>query len=535
MHALHKAIALLLLSLPVLFGCSQQTTSPCAPGEPSVPRRGGEAEVLLRADYSGAWPSGLDPATNVTGTANNTLMNAIFGGLFQLVAEPDGSHPRIEGDLAERFETADGGRTLIFHLRAGVVFSDGAPFDSAAVRFNIERNLDSTCACAPRSWPWDPHDRVSTPDDLTIVLHFTRPLASIMNAFAATNLNWMVSPAALARLGPDQFRITPVGAGPFVVVSNQLSTKLVLARNPRYWKKDRPYLDRLVFRSIGSEQAAYQALVAGNANAYEAMGSPLLIEQLQARRDLVVTLQPPTSPLVVQLNTSAPPFNDRRAREAIYYATQSEALRKGIFKSWYPVSQSFVGPGGLFLHPTIPGYRTFDIDEARRRVKELSGLHVRLGALRTPIAQQIITALQTQWQAAGIEVTLEPSDLSVLVAKFQSGDWQAMMQTAGSYDPEGGSGLGMRFRSTGKYSGVHDPELDRLLDQGLEAIGPGQRDELYLTVAKYLSDKAYAPFLVAQPSAQVARGIEGPGLTTKIPPVSISTSILWPDVWLSAK
>src|SRR5690606_4853181 len=124
--------------------------------------RPNEATVLLAAEFAGAWPTGLDPATNTTAGANTSLMNAIFGGLFQLTADEDGTNPRITGVLASGYEIADDGRTIVVRLREGLRFSDGTPLDADAVRFNVERALRSPCVCAPTAWPWDEHEPVRT-------------------------------------------------------------------------------------------------------------------------------------------------------------------------------------------------------------------------------------------------------------------------------------------------------------------------------------------------------------------------------------
>lgn len=545
MKATQRTLGLLILAslLPAMAGCDRSAgpaqaaaATAQAPSDPAqtLPRRGGAATVLLSADFAGAWPAGLDPATNVTGGSNISLMNSIYGGLVQLTADADGSHPRIVGVLAAGYEIQEGGRAIVFHLRDGVTFSDGTPFDAEAVRFNIERSLTSECSCSPSGWPWAREGRVTAPDARTVVLRFSRPFGPAINAFPATNLNWIASPAALRRLGETQFKITPVGAGPFQVVSDQLSSKLVLERNLRYWQKDRPYLDRLTFESIGSEQAAYQAILAGDASAYEGMANTLLVRQAKSDPRVSVTIEPPTSPLVIQLNTSVPPFDKPRAREAIYYATNVEAIRQGLFKGWYPATQSFTAPGGLFFQPAVPGYRTYDLEQARRAVKELGGLRVTLGTLRTPVAEQVITALQSQWQEAGIEVTLAPDNLATLISTFQGGRWEAMLQTAGSYDPDSGSGLDFRFGSKGIFSGVHDPALDRLAEAATETVDATERGRLYEQVARYISDKAYAPFLIAQSPAQLTHGIYAPGLTTHIPAILINTGVLWQDAWVQS-
>lgn len=529
------AVVCAALVLSSSYGCSKSTGSvPPASSAASMesPVRGGEGTVLLGSDFAGSWPAGLDPATNTTGGSNLSLMNAIYGGLFQLTADEDGTNAKVTGVLAKGYELSSDGLSFRIQLREGVTFSDGTPFDAAAVEFNIKRSLASTCSCSPRNWPWATVP-VSVGDAHSVVLHFSRPFGPAPNAFPATNLNWIASPTALKRLGEDQFRITPVGAGPFRVVSNQLSAKLVLERNPLYWQADRPYLDKLTFLAIGSEQAAYQAILSGDADAFEGLQSPLLIDQAISDHRLTSTTQLATSPLVVQVNTAVAPFNNKELREALYYATDVEAIRAGLFKGKYPTSQSFTAPGGLFYHDSVRGYRTFDVEKARSLVRKNGGLRVTLGTLRSPVAEQVVTALQTQWREAGIEVSIETYDLGNLINKFQSKAWQAMLQTAGSYDPDAGSSLGFRFKSGGFFSGTNDARLDALMASASAATDHAERDRIYQSIAEHLSDNAYAPFLVAQAPAQLSRGLHGPGLTTKIPALLLNTAVIWQDVWKS--
>jgi peptide/nickel transport system substrate-binding protein len=97
-----------------------------------------------------------------------------------------------------------------------VKFSDGTPLDAEAVAFNIKRDLKSTCTCRP-TWPVK---SITTQGADTVVLNFSRPFAAVIASFIDSNANWTASPTALKKLGQRQFRIKPVGAGPFRVVSN---------------------------------------------------------------------------------------------------------------------------------------------------------------------------------------------------------------------------------------------------------------------------------------------------------------------------
>jgi peptide/nickel transport system substrate-binding protein len=522
----------LLAGALVFTGCSKPGDTGTNNNQVGPPQKGGALTVLLDSAFSGSWPSGLDPATNTTGGGNLTQMLAIYGGLFRLVADDDGKNAKVVPHQAAGFEFADGGTTVKIKIKPGIKFTDGTPFDAAAVVFNIKRDMQATCTCKP-TWVLADQDPITAEGTDTVVLKFKNPSAVVINSFVVSNVNWIASPTAVQSMG-DQFRIKPVGAGPFKVVSNALSSELVLERNPDYFVKDRPYLDKLTIRSIGGDQPAYQALLAGQGQAYEGMTTIPLLDQAKKNGQLVVTQQPATSPYVIQLNTKIPPFNNIKAREAIYYATNSEAIRQGLFKGAYPLTQSFTADGGLFYHPTVPGYRTFDLEKAKALVQELGGLTVDLGTLSAYVADQVNTALQTQWQAAGIKVTIHSEQLQGLVQNFVGGKWQAMLQTAGAWDPAVGVGVGFRFGTTSPFSGISDKTVDDLLQQAAQSSDNAQRDMLYQQVSQRISDQAYAPFILAfAPASVVTKNVHGPGLTTLIPPVVVNTAILWDEVWMS--
>ncbi|MFD2419869.1 ABC transporter substrate-binding protein [Amycolatopsis pigmentata] len=512
-----------------LAACSDTSASSGSGLAVAPHTRGGEVTVLEGSSYAGSWPAGLDPATNTNNSANISQYSAIFGGLFTMTAKDDGSDARVVPNQAESYQFLDNSRTVKITIRNGVKFSDGTPLDAEAVAFNFRRDLATPCSCAPK-WPLA-SDGITVQGN-SVLLKFNQPYASIIDEFPNTNVNWIASPAALRRLGPDAFKVTPVGAGPFKVFSDKLSSELVLLRNPFYFKEGLPYLDRLDFKAVDGDQSAYQALRAGQAQAYEGLTTVPVLDQAQADPGLTTTVQPPTSPYVVQLNTRTAPFSDQLAREAIYYATDFGAIARGVFTNRYPVSQMFTGPGGLFHHPTVPGYRNFDLARARQIIGQLNGLTIKLGTLNTSLAQQVATALQSQWRAAGMTVDLQASQLNGLVQQYNSGTWQVMLQTAGSWDPAAGSGVSFRFSSTSAYSGVADPHLDDLLYQGKATTDPAQRDALYAQAGRYISEKAYAPFGIAFAPADLAvKGVYGPGLTTKIPPLTIYSGILWDQVY----
>lgn len=528
-------LAVLLAIAMVVTACTSSTPSNGGKGDVGSnvgpPQSGGSLTVLEDAAFAGGYASGLDPATNTTGGANLPQMQSIYGGLFLLKADDSGKNARIVPNQAESYKFSDGAKTLTIKLRPGIKFSDGTPLDAKTVVWNMLRDSNAPCSCAP-TWQLAEKDPIVATDDLTVVIHLAQPAGSLISNFPISNINWVASKTAFEKMGAAKFKLTPVGAGPFTVVSDKLSSELVLKKNPNYFKKGLPYLDNLTFKSIGGDQPAYQALQSGQADAYEGMSTTPLIDQAMQNSKFTVTLGPPTSPYVVQLNTMKPPFNDIKAREAIYYATDFDAIDKGLFDGDFPVSQSFTAPGGLFYHQKVPGYRTYDLDKARALVKQLGGLNIELGTLTVYTANQVMTALATQWEKAGIKVTTKSMQLPQLIQAFTGGKWDSMLQTAGAWDPAAGVGVSFRFASTSPFTGVKDPKLDSLFIQAAATTDYDKRDQLYQQAAKYISDKAYAPFgLAFAPANLAAKGVHGPGLTTPIPALAVNTQVLWDEVW----
>lgn len=561
--------------------CSGSSSSPSTGSSDGTPTSGGNLNVLLDSGFSGGWATGLDPATSNTTGANIPQNAAIFGGLFTLEADSNGSNARIVPNQAASYSWSSDEKTLTIKLRSGITFSDGTPFNAQAVVWNWIRELDSKSAGAPTlalatsttapslsdafmsslyaALPADVDKAkvasqlgaIQAVDDTTVTLALSAVNGSLVDGFPTSELNLIASPTAYAKLGKAAFAEAPVGAGPFVVTSDKYSDRLELKKNPTYFKSGLPYLDTLNFQAVAGDQVAYQTLLAGQGDAIEGLSSVALIEQANANSGVQVMQMPPTSPYVVQLNTRIAPFNDIKAREAIYYATDFAAINKGLFKGKGEMSQSFMASGDLFKTTTVPGYRTYDLAKAKALVKELGGLQVQLETTDIVTARSVMTALQTQWQAAGIQVTITAAPLGDVITKFIGGQWQSFLQTAGAWDPSTGIGVAIRFGSTSPFSGAPLPdgttsaadaiakgkttELDDMLAKAIATTDTSARLKTYNDIAKYISDNAYAPFGMAFSPAQVVKkGVHGPGLTTPIPALSVNSGVLYDRVWVSS-
>jgi peptide/nickel transport system substrate-binding protein len=517
------AAVLLAVAAAACSSSGSSTTSTTTPAS-SGPKEGGSLTVLEATGYSGDWPDGLDPATNIDGAADQDYMDAVFGELFEL-----GPKGAVIPDLATGYSITSDAKTITLNLRPGVKFTDGTPFNAAAVVWNIQRDLKSACTCKP-TWPVT---SVTATGADAVTIKLSAPDGAFIDEIFDSTADWIASPTAVQKMGEKAFAVKPVGAGPFEVVSDTLSSVLVLKKNPGYWQKGRPYLSTLTFKSVASDEAGYEALLAHEGQIYVDMSTPSLLQQAAKSSSLEVENQLSTSPYDLQLNTKIAPFNNIKARQAIYAATNFGPILQHVFDNMYPSVQGFTGPGGICYDPTVPGYQGYDPTLAKQLV-QASGLNkvtISLGTIQNLVAQETTEALQTEWAAVGIKTTIHDYALAPLIAQFVSGKWQSMIQTAGSYDPAAGVGVGFRFSSMSPFSGVHDPHLDSLLNQAAALTNMSQRCAIYNQAADYIAKQYYGPFYFAFAPANVAvKGVVGPGLTQPLPAVVVTPTILWEDV-----
>jgi len=424
----------------------------------------------------------------------------------------------------------------------------GSPLTADVVKWNWTRDLESSCTCAAEWTVARTNPKVTTSAPAASVIKVVNPTTIQVNLAVADGAfinqmfdsipNWIISENSFNKMGEKAFAQLPVGAGPFIMVSDSYSNQIVMKKNPTYWQASQglPYLDNLTFKSVSGDEAAYEAMLSGEGQVYTDMSTPQLLTESAQHFDVLNQLG--TSPYDLQLNTAVAPFNNPKAREAIYAMTNFAPILQNIFKNAYPVVQGFTGPGGICYSPTVPGYQGYNATLAKQLV-QASGLDkvtIDLGTISSsPVASETTQALAQEWSAFGVKTTLHSYGLDALIQAFTANagkSWQAMIQTAGAYDPAGGVGVGFRFNSTSPFSGVHDPKLDSILSQAAASSSLSVRCPLYNQAAEYIAKNYYGPFYFSFAPANVSvKGVAGPGLTTPLPAVAVTPAVLWEDVY----
>ncbi|HEY0933833.1 MAG TPA: ABC transporter substrate-binding protein [Trebonia sp.] len=509
-------------------------------------KTGGSITVLESSGYSGAW-SNLDPAQNKEGDALQDFMTAIYGQLFEL-----GSGGKVTPDLATGYTVSADAKTITVTLRQGVKFSDGTPFNAQAVYYNWERDLGPVAIKNGLNPTWDIAEQpapkgspvgtaeppapgaITVTGPYTIVVHQTVANGAFIDQLFDSIPNWIASPAAIQKEGAS-FGTNPVGAGPYTVVTNTPNDELVVKKNPGYWQPGHPLLDQITFKTVGSDEAAYEALLANQGQVYENMSTTQVINESQSHFTVDSNLG--TSPYDLQLNTAVAPFNNPKARQALYAATNFTPILQHLFGGRYPVTQSFTGPGGICYEQNVPGYQGYNPTLAKQLIQQagLDKVTIQLGTISISTAQESTQAVATEWEALGLKVKVSSWPLAGLINAFETNGgktWQAMVQTAGAYDPASGVGVAFRFNSHSPFSGVHDPKLDTLLAQAAGTTALATRCGYYNQAAAYIAKNYYGPFYFTFSPANVSvHGVGGPGLSTPLAAVAVVPTIPWEDVY----
>ncbi len=149
--------------------------------------------------------------------------------------------------LAESWETAADGKSLTLHLRKNATFHDGKPITSADVAFSVQTVKDNH----PFKTMFAPVTEVATPDAHTAIIKFSSPHPAALLAMSGALLP--IIPKHVYGDGQDAKKhpanSKPVGSGPFMLEEFKPGEHIILVKNPNYFIKDRPFLDRIIIKN----------------------------------------------------------------------------------------------------------------------------------------------------------------------------------------------------------------------------------------------------------------------------------------------
>jgi peptide/nickel transport system substrate-binding protein len=174
---------------------------------------------------------------------------------------PQNSLQSIVPDLAISWSWSEDRTALSFQLHEGVKWHDGRPFAASDVECTWKMLLGNSTVSLrtnPRKSWYQNLERVTADGDSTVTFYLGRPQPAFIALLASG-----FSPVYPCHVSPRDMRQHPIGTGPFKFVEFKPNESIKLARNPDYWKHDRPYLDGIEYTIVPNRSTAVLGFVAG--------------------------------------------------------------------------------------------------------------------------------------------------------------------------------------------------------------------------------------------------------------------------------
>lgn len=318
----------------------------------------------------------------------------ISGLLFLSLADINADLQTYSPRLAKSWKFINDRKTLTFHLRTDVKWWDGMDVTARDVVFSHRLAINPDLAWAAAGWKQFIND-VSAPNDSTVVYHFSRVYPyQMMDAVEGKVLpEHVLKQVPVADIRTAEFNQQPVGDGPFMLKSWQPQQQIELVRNPTYYEKGKPHLDRLVFRIVPDRTTLLTQLKSGEIDFLEdipARAFQQIKEDYQAGKSTIKPYEylgrnydiiawnnidpeqfhPKQFQTVKSFDQIPNPyFADSRVRRAMTYAIDRGLLREAIGYGMLMPMHGAISPI-LWAHdqniPEIP----YDPEKARQLLAE---------------------------------------------------------------------------------------------------------------------------------------------------------------------
>jgi peptide/nickel transport system substrate-binding protein len=507
----------------LLNGCRPAADVPAATPTPVAPAVGTPVEEVVSPTPDPAearmgghlnWGTASEPDTLDPHCTFSSIADIIYKPLFDTLVFW-GDDLEFHPHLARSWEMSDDFTTITFQLRDDVAFHDGTSFNAEAVQINLDRIAtvqQDICptASVPQSRLGPTYESSEVIDDFTVRVRFSEPNPVVLIGLADIYFH---SPAALEQYAGD-VRRNPVGTGPFILESWVENSHLTVRRNPDYsWApanaqhQGPTFLEQITWHFIPEASSRFAGLEAGElqlVNRIEADQYQLLIAAPQLEFVEAPTPEMPTS---LFLNTTLPPLDDLRVRQALGHAIDRELALQTLFGGFFRVAH---GPLSSFTWGYWPGveqYNAYDPDRALALLEEAGWTERNRDGILVKDGQPLVLTLmdlpaddrqvaweffQAQLHEFGIQVDVEFAESGAVVDECHGGRRHICGLRWRLADPHrlvavfGTDNIGTGFN----WSHYSDERIDQLLLAGLAEPDRERRAEIYRELQQRIMDQA---------------------------------------------
>jgi peptide/nickel transport system substrate-binding protein len=407
------------------------------------------------------------------------------------------------------------GRTITYHLRAGVRWQDGVAVSARDVVWTLHAILDPRNPVRSRAG-YDRILRAQALDARTVRITLRAPWApAVESLFSYGSAPQYVLPAHLLAAQPSlamsAFGAHPVGDGPYRFVSWARGERLRYVANPAYWRGT-PAVRDLEVRIVPDPGTNFTLLRSGE------LSWNLLAPAQRAALGDAPGIRFRSVPLAlvagIAINTRHPPLDDPRVRQALCAAIDREGISRKITLGRYPVVDTAQPLGSWARDPRVhePRYdpsaadRLLDAAGWRRGpggVRLRDGVPLALTYVQFPESQtgvRVATVVQSELAARGVRITIKSlSNVQLFLPKAQGGALAtgafdlAYVPWAMGADPD--DAFLLTCSGTANAMRWCDPAVDALEQRALASPGRAERAALYAMIERRVADAVPIIFL----------------------------------------
>jgi peptide/nickel transport system substrate-binding protein len=332
---------------------------------------------------------------------------------------------------------APDGRTIVFHLRKGVRWSDGAPFNADDVAFSTRVILDPKTNVVSRDG-WDQIVRIDEPDKYTVVFHLKAPYSPFLATYFSTGgANPAILPkhllASTQNINKDPYNALPVGIGPFRYVAWKRGDRVQLEANPNYWR-GLPKLKRIEYRIIPNRDTVLSALQTGDLDMWPIAASNYY-PRLQKLANVTVLRQASYGFGHLDFNLTRPALRDPAVRVALRLAIDRRLLREKVSHGIGILQDGPISPASPFFDAKIgfveynPARANAVLDAAGWKrgpdgIRARGGVRLSLELVSnsgSPDTDTRIELIRSWWKKVGVDFVRKNVDPALLFAPYANG------------------------------------------------------------------------------------------------------------------